>query len=463
MLIYKTIEKENYKKNKLLGFTIFKEYYDYKCKPEYSEKKYMNGLLTIKKQGKHIKYYLLGLKVFTKKNSSYIPLIKRISLKQNKNINTIKHKLNNIDNLLEIQNLHTKVFPQYKNKHINDNICIIGTGPSLKNYKPILNTINIGCNRAFQYDKIKLDYLFAADWYGIKPYIQQADNYNCTKFYGTFLDGPEFLQIPEYILSKATHNYYCKLLVNNPSKNLETNCLINSGTIAASALHFALYTHPKKIYLVGLDTNTLGNFDNKKQSGAPMNINLVLAGYYKLKKFAQIYYPDVEIISINPVGLKSIFNDEYPNSLPISCPFHYEFADTTDNKISTKGLSYIEENRLRWTEQETVELSFNIEKRSNLEIKFKLETWSELLECLNGLNIEIYANNNFINKIEIPNKTQDIDFEIKLLIYKEHITNNNLIIKFKLDRSASPSMFGLNPDYRQLGIKFISMDIKEVQ
>ena len=92
MLIYKTIEKENYKKNKLLGFTIFKEYYNYKCKPEYSEKKYINGLLTIKKQGKHIKYYLLGLKIFTKKKLSYIPLIKKISLKQNKNINTIKYQ-----------------------------------------------------------------------------------------------------------------------------------------------------------------------------------------------------------------------------------------------------------------------------------------------------------------------------------------------------------------------------------
>ena len=37
----------------------------------------------------------------------------------------------------------------------------------------------------------------------------------------------------------------------------------------------------------------------------------VISLWYQLKKFARVFYPDTEIISINPVGLKGIFKDEY--------------------------------------------------------------------------------------------------------------------------------------------------------
>ena len=30
-----------------------------------------------------------------------------------------------------------------------------------------------------------------------------------------------------------------------------------------------------------------------------------------MKEFAETYYPDTEIISINPVGLKGVFKDEF--------------------------------------------------------------------------------------------------------------------------------------------------------
>ena len=37
----------------------------------------------------------------------------------------------------------------------------------------------------------------------------------------------------------------------------------------------------------------------------------VIKLWLKLKKFAKTYYPDTEIISVNPVGLKGIFKDVY--------------------------------------------------------------------------------------------------------------------------------------------------------
>ena len=37
----------------------------------------------------------------------------------------------------------------------------------------------------------------------------------------------------------------------------------------------------------------------------------VISLWHQLKRFAQVFYPNTEIISINPVGLKGIFKDEY--------------------------------------------------------------------------------------------------------------------------------------------------------
>ena len=45
-----------------------------------------------------------------------------------------------------------------------------------------------------------------------------------------------------------------------------------------------------------------------------MNINLFKTGYVKLKQIRDTYYPEVEIVSINPVGLKGMFHDVYTKS-----------------------------------------------------------------------------------------------------------------------------------------------------
>ena len=77
------------------------------------------------------------------------------------------------------------------------------------------------------------------------------------------------------------------------------------------ALHFALYTNPKAIYLVGCDCNLTGYFDGTAQKTASNNIDFWMIGYKKMKEFAAHFYPETEIISINPVGLKGLFRDVY--------------------------------------------------------------------------------------------------------------------------------------------------------
>ena len=82
-------------------------------------------------------------------------------------------------------------------------------------------------------------------------------------------------------------------------------------SVSFPAIQFALYTYPKKIYLIGLDTTQMPNYfgiDN------PYNTTQMIKGYKEFQKFAKIHYPDIEIISINPVGLKGIFKDVYTQS-----------------------------------------------------------------------------------------------------------------------------------------------------
>ena len=180
MLLYSEYENGKNKKIKVLGLTIYKSrLLPPKKGIAFYEKKYIKGLFKTKESAQIKKYYILGIKIGQKEKLSF-----QLDTANNKLKPFILGSISNILNeRLAVSNLHSKVFPQFKNKHKDQTCCIIGTGPTLKKYKEIKNTINIGCNRAFQYEKVKLDYLFAVDWYGIKSYIEEADNYDCIKFY----------------------------------------------------------------------------------------------------------------------------------------------------------------------------------------------------------------------------------------------------------------------------------------
>ena len=45
-----------------------------------------------------------------------------------------------------------------------------------------------------------------------------------------------------------------------------------------------------------------------------MQIPQWIEGHRNVKKFSALHYPDMEIISVNPVGLKGMFHDVYTQS-----------------------------------------------------------------------------------------------------------------------------------------------------
>lgn len=108
-------------------------------------------------------------------------------------------------------------------------------------------------------------------------------------------------------------------------------------SIIFPALHFALYTRPKRVLLVGCDCSLDGHFDGTENGCASDQtmVPLWIGGYRELKGFAAVHYPDTEFISVNPVGLKGLFRDVYteryleahPELMRSECEILDDYAD----------------------------------------------------------------------------------------------------------------------------------------
>ena len=228
-------------------------------------------------------------------------------------------QISNLSKKVEIMNsvfvTHQNTFLPFKNMFEGKNIVIVATGSSLNRYIPIPDTIHIGVNRAYKFESIMLDFLFIQDISGLKNEISNINEYGkgkCIKFYGDVLP-IEQCAIPESYLIKSDAKRYYTGGMNTPFVRDISSCLLpDFGSVVFSALAFALYTNPKKLYLVGCDCSDTGYFDNYTEtisSSLKGDLPNIFQGWQKFKTFANHFYPDTDIISINPVGLKGVFHD----------------------------------------------------------------------------------------------------------------------------------------------------------
>ena len=223
---------------------------------------------------------------------------------------------------LEVSKLHSQVFPKFKNCNANKNVTIVGCGPTIQYYDNEINSLNLALNKSILRDNIEFDYIFATDSYLLKTcpgYLDIIKNKKGIKFIGKYLN-PEFgLNFP-IIKDEEKYNiyrYYTASRRGLPSlkqfeyeihDDITTYPLPGYYSISFAALKFILWTYPDKIYLVGLDTAHVGNFFDGASS---YNYKKMIEGYKRFKAFAEKYYPETEIISVNPVGLKGIFKEVY--------------------------------------------------------------------------------------------------------------------------------------------------------
>lgn len=227
--------------------------------------------------------------------------------------------------------LHQQTFKPFKNFCYDKEVVICGAGPSLKNYKPIEGAVHIALNRSFLLENVKFDFIFAQDMDGIRMVQNELIEYRkgeCIKLFGTQMgtekEIPESLAIKCGALRFNTDLYIYK--DGFKSKficDIDSRALGNMPNVGMSVMQFALYMNPKRIYIVGCDMsgthfekNHQTDFElsaEKKQYDSywEMEQKRLIDKWAEIKQNATIYYPDTEIISVNPVGLKGMFRDIY--------------------------------------------------------------------------------------------------------------------------------------------------------
>ena len=123
---------------------------------------------------------ILTNKIDTKNNNNNLNNILDITAKINQIANdtaNLKHFINRIvERKLSVAELHKKTFTPFKNKHQNQEIVVIGTGPTAKLYTPLKDAIHLGVNHSFLLENIKLDYFFIQDFSERKDMIKDINN-----------------------------------------------------------------------------------------------------------------------------------------------------------------------------------------------------------------------------------------------------------------------------------------------
>ena len=232
------------------------------------------------------------------------------------------HLLQIITHANAITNTHQRTFNKYKNCHSGRSIVLVATGPTLNFYEPQKDCIHVGVNKAVAYNRVVFDYLFFHDF--VNPQAKKileliGQNKSAKKFYGIAQDTiRQDWIIPESAaLRDGAERYYLISQWKYPPIHLTYDIanepLSCPGSVSFAAMQFILWTNPRRIYLVGQDI-TSKYFDGSTSGPTNAAIQCLFLGWREMVKFANTYYPDTEIVSINPVGLKGMFHDVYTKS-----------------------------------------------------------------------------------------------------------------------------------------------------
>lgn len=213
----------------------------------------------------------------------------------------------------ELRDIHKASFAEFKGCHRGQTVAVIATGPTLNYYSQVKGIPHIGVNSSFLKNDIHLDFYFL--WHYVKEWCDALEGHDFIKFFArNEKNAPVEEQFPEYTVEQ---NHARRFFSGEPSReiysDIEYHPLMGYRSVIFSALHFAIYTRPKRLLLIGCDCSLNGHYDNVPQNTFEKNhiIPVWLEGYKVLKQFAEQHYPDMEIISVNPVGLKGMFHDMY--------------------------------------------------------------------------------------------------------------------------------------------------------
>lgn len=236
-----------------------------------------------------------------------------------------------VSNILECQYLHKKSFEDKRFLNFGKDVVICATGPTLEFHETITNAYYIGMNNAYKLPNLYFDALFCQDAYTVfggkipQDFLSYRGN-SCLKFLGNGQPISSETNPKEFSLF-----YY--MSENRCNYNIACKPLPDFTSVVFSAFMFALWTMPKRIFLVGCDCST-GHASSVKATHN-CNCSSLVNNWKKLKSFAKNFYPDIEIISINPKGLKGMFKEVYTKS------FLEKYPDVADDNIEFLNINSI--------------------------------------------------------------------------------------------------------------------------
>ena len=264
--------------------------------------------------------------IVTKGKKKVMGILKKMIIRE-----TCKEMAQIDSKLINTSLLHKETFGPFKNYCKGEkSIVVCAAGPSLNDYKPISDAVHIAVNRSFIFDKVHFDFLFAQDYDGVRMVEEQLIEYDCVKFLGT--QGNPLKMIPESLIIKSgakkfDTDWYIPGagLGGEMVVDIDRRPLCNMINVGQSVMQLALFMNPKRIYIVGCDLS--GNHfangnqtpeETKKQAKLmetewKRDRDIIIDRWSEIKNFANVHYPDTEICSINPIGLKGLFTDIYQN------------------------------------------------------------------------------------------------------------------------------------------------------
>jgi hypothetical protein len=214
-----------------------------------------------------------------------------------------------------IKSNYNKPLEKFKNLHNGDTAILFATGPSLNKYVPLANSeyyIKIGVNRIYDYPDIlyKLNYYYyGSNYYLDEEHRKNIDkvcmNKNITTFASAYENGRSHKDINRGNITPERANELNSIPFENTldtfTNDVANYCSLGNSIIFPPLQHI-LYMGIKKIYLVGCDCG----FTHGKSS----DDEHLLYYWRKFVDFKNIYYPEVKIVSINPVSLKGWFDED---------------------------------------------------------------------------------------------------------------------------------------------------------
>jgi hypothetical protein len=201
-------------------------------------------------------------------------------------------------------------FIPFKGRHEGEDAILYGTGPSLNDYDYLEDDglrVRVGLN-SFIAEGRPLDYYFFGHMdKRSSEYLQNVKDFKGVKFgftsvdgmgTGTWLDSRQALSLGALPYHLSTGLTYHDDITANP---------LVDHAINFSALQFLVHTGVRKIHLVGCDASSIlshksPEVDTNRDVGVMVSV---------WNEFAAFVRDRVEVVSVNPVGLKDMFPARY--------------------------------------------------------------------------------------------------------------------------------------------------------